>query len=189
MLLGLWGGLAPFVGPYFHFGFSPDKAWAYNDGRLYYSVIPGAAALVGGALTVLTRNRGVGIIGGVLAVLGGAWFGLGQQFVSVVLNNHTITVGTPLAPGGLMTVLRTYLETLTLFYGLGFVIVFLGALAVGRFSLLSAHDVRVDADGYHSGPPANTVAGEFPSAAGHLPDEPARYGETTTASLPPSNGT
>ena len=60
ILLGLWGGLAPFVGPYFHFGFTPDKTWHYDSGRLYYSVIPGAAALLGGLLVAVTRNRGVG---------------------------------------------------------------------------------------------------------------------------------
>ena len=57
ILLGLWGGLAPFIGPYFHFGYTPDKAWAYNSGRLYYSIIPAAAALVGGVLVTVTRNR------------------------------------------------------------------------------------------------------------------------------------
>ena len=34
ILLGLWGGLAPFVGPYVHFGFTPDATWHYDSGRL-----------------------------------------------------------------------------------------------------------------------------------------------------------
>src|SRR5258708_3544569 len=80
ILLGLWGGLAPFVGPYFHFGVTPDKAWAYNSGRLYYSIVPGAAALLGGIIVLLTRNRAIGIAGGLLAALGGIWFGLGEGF-------------------------------------------------------------------------------------------------------------
>ena len=52
ILLGLWGGLAPFVGPYLHFGYTPDKTWDFSSGRLYYSVIPAAAVLLGGLLAV-----------------------------------------------------------------------------------------------------------------------------------------
>src|SRR6516225_4264515 len=78
ILLGLWGGLAPFVGPYFHFGFTPDSAWHYNSARLYYSIIPGAAALLAGVLVLLTRNRAAGIAGGILGVLSGIWFVLGE---------------------------------------------------------------------------------------------------------------
>src|SRR5580700_11127241 len=71
ILLGLWGGLAPFVGPYFHFGYTPDKAWAWTSGRLYYSVIPGAVALVAGALLAVTRSRVLGVTAGTLAALAG----------------------------------------------------------------------------------------------------------------------
>ena len=35
ILLGLWGALIPFVGPYFHYAYTPDKAWTYNTGRLW----------------------------------------------------------------------------------------------------------------------------------------------------------
>jgi hypothetical protein len=34
MLLGAWGALVPFVGPYFGYAYTPDKAWAYTSGRL-----------------------------------------------------------------------------------------------------------------------------------------------------------
>lgn len=34
ILLGAWGALIPFVGPYFQYAYPPDKAWAYNSGRL-----------------------------------------------------------------------------------------------------------------------------------------------------------
>jgi len=50
ILIGAWGGLAPFVGPYFRFAYSPDKAWAYTSGRLWLSIVPGAAAVLGGLL-------------------------------------------------------------------------------------------------------------------------------------------
>jgi hypothetical protein len=170
-LLGLWGGLAPFVGPYIHFGFTPDKAWAYTQGRLYYSIVPGAAVLLGGLLVTLTRNRGLGIAGGVLAVLGGAWFGLGDGFVTTVLKRASISIGSPLAQAGATpTAMRTYLETVAFFGGLGLVVLFCGALAVGRFSMLAARDVAA-AQGGGSGDYYESQAG-FPTAAGQFPDSP-----------------
>ena len=50
MLLGLWGALIPFIGPYFHRAYTPDKAWTYNTGRLWLELLPGAAVFVGGRL-------------------------------------------------------------------------------------------------------------------------------------------
>ena len=37
ILLGAWGAVVAFVGPYFHYAYTPDKAWAYNSGRLWLS--------------------------------------------------------------------------------------------------------------------------------------------------------
>ncbi len=159
ILLGLWGGLAPFIGPYLHFGYTPDKTWDFSSGRLYYSVIPGAAVLLGGLLAVVSRNRGLGVIAGLLAALGGGWFAVGQSLMHVVLHK-SVTVGTPiLHAGATATGLRAYLETLTLFSGLGLLVAFLGALAIGRFSLLAATDIDTD-----------TIYTDFPSATGQIPD-------------------
>ena len=30
VLLGIWGGLIAFVGPYFHYAYTPDKAFTYT---------------------------------------------------------------------------------------------------------------------------------------------------------------
>jgi len=184
ILLGLWGGLAPFVGPYFHFGFTPDKTWDYNSGRLYYSIVPGAAALLGGLLVLATRNRAVGIVGGLLAAAGGAWFGLGEGFVNFVLKRPSITVGDPLvptSPSGLVGYpIREYLETLTFFTGLGFLILFFGALAVGRFSMVAAKDVGYDTsadESYYTSLPAVTqpTASQYGTAAGQFPSATDQY--------------
>jgi hypothetical protein len=169
ILLGLWGGLAPFVGPYLHFGYTPDKVWHYSEGRLYYSIVPAAAVLLGGLAAALTRNRGVGLCGGLLAALGGAWFGIGQTFTAIVLK-RSIAAGSPiLRSGETSTSLHAYVETLTLFAGLALVVVFVGAVAIGRFSMLGASDLGADADDYYSDFPATQSAG-FPSATGQLPD-------------------
>jgi hypothetical protein len=34
MLLGLWGGLIPFIGPYFHYAFGSYQTWHFTDQRL-----------------------------------------------------------------------------------------------------------------------------------------------------------
>jgi hypothetical protein len=164
ILLGLWGGLAPFVGPYFHFGFTPDATWHYDSGRLYYSIIPGAAALLGGVLVAGTRNRGVGVTGGVLAALGGAWFVAGAGVVTYVLKK-TISAGSPVlttTSGAQPLALRPYLETISLFTGLGILVLFVGATAVGRFSMLAASDLAagVGADSYDAEFPAAPAASQ-----------------------------
>jgi hypothetical protein len=175
ILLGLWGGLAPFVGPYFHFGYTPDKVWDYSDGRLYYWIIPGAAALIGGLLAVATRNRGVGIAGGLLAALGGAWFGIGQSFTSIVLK-RSIASGSPiLRSGETLTSLRVYVEQISMVAGLALLVVFVAALTIGRFTMIAAADLA-EADEYYSDYPSSPSG--FPSATGQLPD-------TTTTTVPP----
>jgi hypothetical protein len=149
VLLGAWGGLAPFVGPYFKFAFTPDKAWAYNSGRLYLSIVPGAAAVAGGLLVLATRSRAAGILGGLLAAAGGAWLVAGQGIVKVLLKRPSINAGIPVTRSGAAVASSTttwqFLEMLAFFTAAGVLIVFFGALAVGRFSMISARDAA-DAD-------------------------------------------
>jgi hypothetical protein len=187
IVLGLWGGLAPFVGPYLHFGFTPDKAWEYTSGRLYLSAIPGAAALLGGLMSLITRNRAFGISGGLLGALAGAWFVVGSGVVLDVLKHTSVNVGAPLQSTSMTATLQDYLEKTSLFSGLGALILFVGALAIGRFSMLAAKDVEVETDGYSytsqpdqfSAPTSayRTTTGQFPSVQ-----------DTTTAQYPPPAG-
>jgi hypothetical protein len=187
ILLGLWGGVAPFVGHYLHFGFTPDKPWAYTTGRLYLSAIPGAAALLGGLMVLITRSRAFGISGGILGVLAGGWFIVGSGFVVAVLKNNSVSVGAPLQSSSMTAVLQDYLEKTALFSGLGALILFVAALAIGRFSMIAAKDVEEVTDAYsyasqqESFPaPASgyrTTTGQFPAVQ-----------ETTTAQYPPPAG-
>ena len=77
VLLGIWGALIPFVGPYFHYAYTPDRAWDYTAGRLWLELLPGLAVLVGGALVLASRLRPVAAFGAWLAAAGGAWFAVG----------------------------------------------------------------------------------------------------------------
>jgi hypothetical protein len=183
ILLGLWGGLAPFVGPYFHFGFAPDKTWDYSSIRLYYSIIPGAVALLAGVLVLATRNRALGMFGGVVAALAGLWFGLGEGFVTVVLRRPSLALGAQIAPAG-QTIgsgsVRAYLEMITFFGGLGLVIVFCAAIAVGRFSLVAATDLVAEEEdeGEYANVTAVSQPAQFSSAGDPFRTSPSPFPPT-----------
>ena len=57
VLLGIWGGLIAFVGPYFHYAYTPDKAFTYTAGRLWLEILPAASAVLGGLILGLTASR------------------------------------------------------------------------------------------------------------------------------------
>jgi len=131
MLLGAWGALVPFIGPYFHFGFTPDRVWDLTSGRLWLSVAPGAAAFLGGMLIISTDRAAVA--GSFLAALAGGWFVLGLPIVGLWFS-HTISVGAPVYEVGapFRPDVMTFLERLGYFSGLGVVVLFFAAVAFGE---------------------------------------------------------
>lgn len=133
VLLGIWGALVPFLGPNFDFAYSLGGDWTM--GRGWLEVLPGVVAVIGGLLLLTSRNRVSGMLGGWLAVAAGAWFVVGRAFAGPLGLGD---VGTPVADTDTK---RVWLE-LSYFYGLGAVIVFLGALALGRLSVRSVRDVE-----------------------------------------------
>ena len=138
VLLGAWGGLIAFVGPYFHFAYTPGTAWTYTSGRLWLEILPGAATALGGLILLASRIRPVAIFGAWVAALGGAWFAVGRV-LSPAWNAHgTVDLGTPI--GG--TVTRALVE-LSYFTGLGVIIVFLAALSLGRLTVVGVRDARL----------------------------------------------
>jgi hypothetical protein len=138
VLLGLWGGLIAFVGPYFHFAYTPGTAWTYTSGRLWLEILPGAATVLGGLILLLSRVRPVAMFGAWLAAVAGAWFAVGRV-LSPVWNSHgSVALGTPV--GG--TVTRALVE-LSYFTGLGVIIVFLAALSLGRLTVIGVRDARL----------------------------------------------
>ncbi|WP_059016431.1 hypothetical protein [Rhodococcus erythropolis] len=134
IVLGLWGALIPFVGPYFSFAFVPDQAWTWSSGRGWLEVLPGLVTVIGGILLLLSANRAVASLGAWLAVVGGAWFIVGPVLAPVL---HLGEAGAPAATEPAMRAV----QQLAFFEGLGAVILFLGAAAVGRLSLRSHRDV------------------------------------------------
>jgi hypothetical protein len=138
VLLGIWGGLIPFVGPAFDFGFTPDATWQWTTGRLLLEVLPAAATVVGGLAMMGSASRISGSVGAWLAAAGGAWFVIGQ-WCSLLWNDGVMQAGSPTAT----TDAGQVAEWLGFFLGLGVVIVFLAAFALGRMSLVSVRDARI----------------------------------------------
>jgi hypothetical protein len=135
LLLGAWGALIPFIGPYFHYAYTPDNAWRYTSGRLWMEVLPGAAAALGGLILLISAMRPMAMMGAGLAAAGGAWFAVGSLLTPLWGHAATFSTGTPV--GG--TVLQVA-ERIGFFTGLGVAIVFLGAAALGRLSLIGARE-------------------------------------------------
>jgi hypothetical protein len=136
ILLGVWGALIPFVGPYFDFAYTPDSPWTWTIGRGWLEVLPGALTAVGGLLLLMSRNRATAMLGGWLAVAAGAWYIVGRALAApLALGN----VGSPVA----VTEAKSVILELAYFSGLGALVVFLGAAAVGRLSVRSVRDVEI----------------------------------------------
>jgi hypothetical protein len=168
ILLGAWGGLVPFVGPYFSFAYTPDKSWAYTSGRLWLSVVPGAAALLGGLLVIIASHRAAGCVGAFVAALGGAWFIVGFPVIRLAVKNGSITPGAPLTGplGPLSSTSRVLLEGLGFFLGTGTLILFFAALALGRFSVVGVRDAAL-AEELLTAVPTD----DYPDAAGQTPED------------------
>ena len=133
MLLGLWGALIPFIGPYFDYAYSPDKAWTYNTGRLWLEILPGAAVFLGGFLLMVARGRHTALFGALLAAAAGGWFALGTV-LSPLWNNHMTMGGAPAANTQYMRIM----EQLGFFSALGAVIMFIAAVALGRIASVAS---------------------------------------------------
>ena len=139
VLLGLWGALIPLVGPYFHYAYTPDSAWTLTAGRVWLEIVPGAATFLGGMILLVSASRPLAMFGAELAAAGGAWFALGMVIIPLWPAASTLDPG---SPAGTTTVLRQ-LEHLGFYTGLGVVIVFVAALALGRLTVVGVRDARL----------------------------------------------
>ncbi|MGI8336142.1 hypothetical protein ACRYCC_39890 [Actinomadura scrupuli] len=138
VLLGLWGGLIPFVGPYADFAYTPDKAWVSTSGRLLLEVLPAAATVIGGLILLSSANRAIAMLGAWLAALGGAWFVVGTAVSTLWTKDHTPAAGGPVGSIG-----RQVAEQLAFFSGLGVAILFFAALALGRLAVVGVRDAAL----------------------------------------------
>ncbi len=127
VLLGIWGGVIPFVGPYFNYAFGTDQTWHYTMNRLWLDILPGAAAVLGGLGLLVSARRASGVLFAWIALVAGAWFAIGPH-VSIIWEHGAGGIGAPL--GGSI---RRAIELLGYFSGVGVLIVGLAGIAMGRF--------------------------------------------------------
>ncbi|MHA3022262.1 hypothetical protein ACXPWS_18655 [Mycobacterium sp. BMJ-28] len=134
VILGAWGALAPFIGPYIDFAYTPNQAWTWTASRGWLEVLPGAVAVLGGLLLLMSRNRATAMLGGWLGVAAGAWFVIGRSFTA------TLALGDIGAPTTALNSQGVLLLELSFFTGLGTLIAVLAGMAVGRLSVRSVRD-------------------------------------------------
>jgi hypothetical protein len=140
VLLGAWGALVPFFGPLADYAYTPDDAFDWTAGRFWMSVLPGAVAVLGGLMLLMTTNRAVAVTGGWLGAAAGAWFVTGPLFGQYLPDNWGDT-GQPVGGNTARTV-----EQLGFFTGLGVVMVLCSGLALGRIMVRSLADIRAAED-------------------------------------------
>ncbi|MDT0262548.1 hypothetical protein [Jatrophihabitans lederbergiae] len=135
IILGAWGALIPFIGPWFDYSYQSGRSWDWTAARGWLEVLPGVVAIVGGLLLLVSANRVTASLGGWLAALAGAWFIIGQSLAALF---HLGSVGAPLSThtSGIAIAQLGY------FYGLGALILFLAAFALGRLAVVGVRDVR-----------------------------------------------
>src|SRR4029077_19711963 len=170
-LLGLWGALIPLVGPYFHYAYTPDSAWTLTTGRVWLEIVPGVATFLGGIILLVSASRPLAMFGAELAAAAGAWFALGMVIIPLWPAASTLDPG---SPAGTTTALRAP-EHLGFYTGLGVVIVFVAALALGRLTVVGVRDARLADRG------APVAERDLVAERGSVDErEPVAAGTTTT---------
>ena len=95
VVLGAWGVLIPFIGPYFRFAYTPHTAWVYTPARLWLEIVPGVAVAAGGLILLTSANRAFAAFGAWLAALAGAWFIIGPTASRLWASSGFPQIGSP----------------------------------------------------------------------------------------------
>jgi hypothetical protein len=129
LVAGLWAALVPFFGPYLNLSIGTDQTWHWTTDRLWLDVLPGAVAALGGLMLIKATTRSGAALASWLGVCAGAWLIVGQS-VSLLWNHGTSAAGQPLFGN-----VHKAVEEGVYFYGVGALILFFAAFALGRLAL------------------------------------------------------
>jgi hypothetical protein len=154
LVLGAWGGLIPFVGPYFDYQIGAGGAWTWTSNRLFLDVIPGVAAMLGGLMLITGTTRASTRLGGWIALAAGIWFVTGPT-VSMLWENGRLGTGAATGSTGVRV-----LEWLGFFYATGVLIAALAGYAIG---MLTGRPVTAEAAVPSAERPASRDVGRRPS--------------------------
>jgi hypothetical protein len=159
VLLGLWGALIPFVGPYFDYQIGTTSTWDWSIDRFWLSVLPGAAAVVGGLLMLYSTRRSTASFGGLLALSGGLWFIVGPS-VSMLWNDGVQATGAAIGDNG-----TRVLEWIGFYYGAGALITLFAAYGLGFLAALPVTGEAVAERAERAPAPAPAPAAPAPERA------------------------
>lgn len=145
VLIGIWGGLVPFVGPTFGFTMGHAPAWTWSASRAELHVAPAVGAVVGGLLMMGGLRRATLLGGGVLAAIGGVWFVIAPALRPLWAGGSTGMSGTTMHSGmGMMGATQstgmTPLEAIGYHYGPGAATAVLASIGL-RMALVAARAV------------------------------------------------
>ncbi len=157
VLLGIWGGLVPLVGPYVHYAYTPNHVWTITSGRIWLEFLPAAGSLLGGLILLASKFRPMALLGGSLAAASGAWFAVGSALAPLWTHNlhaQGFPVGGHIARA---------IEQVGFFPGLGVAIVAIASIAIGRLSLVSVRDASVAAPDSEMAPAIGPTGESVPS--------------------------
>ncbi|MGB2951937.1 MAG: hypothetical protein WBB74_00935 [Gaiellaceae bacterium] len=134
LLLGVWGGIVPYVGPDFDYP-RGASAWQWTSTAWQLNLTAGALAVVGGLILAGAIFRAGAALGALASIVAGAWFVLGPVFTPVWHGGTTL--GT-LANGS--TWMKVWVP-LGYHYGTGLLIATFGALALGLLTVAAVRPV------------------------------------------------
>ncbi|MFL5845527.1 MAG: DUF308 domain-containing protein [Solirubrobacteraceae bacterium] len=152
IVLGVWAALAPLIGPSFDFTTDSTSTWSFTNDTIWLSILPGAAAIVGGFILITSANRATAMLGAWLGIAAGAWLVAGDQITGLSVSE------------------AGEFEKLFAFEGLGAAIAAIAALALGRLAVRSVRDVELareaeledrDGDGVADHPRRTRESGRF----------------------------
>ena len=87
-LVGAWAALVAYVGPTFGYPMPPGSdqpAWDWSASHTWRHLLPGVAALIGGAL-IFTGSRARVVAGSAIALLAGIWMIISPFVVRALLD-------------------------------------------------------------------------------------------------------
>jgi hypothetical protein len=171
LLVSAWGGLAPFIGPAFGYTGAGGGSFQWSLARAILSVLPAIVGVVGALLVLgasgswrFREGRASMRLGGLLALLAGAWFALGWAAWGPIHGTTYLAAG---------TTLRRFSYVVGIAVGPGVLIVAFGALVFGFLACASrwrqsdvdttADPVAGDGATYESERPVSDVVVRVPS--------------------------
>lgn len=135
VLLGAWGGIVSYIGPKFGYSMGTESGWQWSSANWQLHLLPGIAVIIGGFMLLGVAHRVSALrLGGLLALVGGAWLVLGPLFASMWLG--PLGAESNIASSSLSEVARP----LGYHYGTGLLIVALAAYALGRRIIVTRDD-------------------------------------------------